>query len=184
MKVYFTASIVGKRQYLQNYLKISEITRKLGHGIESDHILSASEATVDLQGKPERERFHRQLKQWIMDADCMIVETSFPSISVGFEISLALSLGKSVLLLYTNEAPTLLSSYNDERLICEKYTLSTLEDNIASFLNYVTGKSDQRFTFFVTAEIAHHLEEVSRVRKMPKSVYVRKLIERDMQDAL
>ena len=180
MKIYFTASIVGKKNYLQNYLKIVEILTKKGHQVSSDHIINASENQINLQTETQRQKFHKELKKWIMDADAMVVETSFPSISVGFEISLALNLGKPVLLLHTNEGPTLLSSYNNEKLFCEKYTLQTLRDIIDDFLLYVEGNADSRFTFFITSNIAHYLEKVSRKRKLPKSVYLRRLIEKDM----
>lgn len=111
----------------------------------------------------------------------MIAETSFPSISVGYEISLALSRGKPVLILYSSgNAPTLLAHHRDEKLICEKYTDDTLEDIIKDFLNYVQGANDMRFTFFITSEIASYLEKISRDKKIPKSVYLRRLIEKEM----
>lgn len=181
MRIYFTASIVGKKHYLKNYLEIVKILKNLSHQVKSDHIINASENQINMQSKADREKFHKKLKKWIMDSDCMVVETSFPSISVGFEISLALNMGKPVLLLHTNEAPTLLSSYNDEKLICEKYTPATLAEVIEDFLNYAEGKSDQRFTFFISSSIAHFLESVSQNKKIPKSVYIRRLIEKEIE---
>jgi len=180
MNIYFTASIVGKKSYLQNYLKIIETLKKKSHKVSSDHIIKSSENQINLQTEEQRHKFHKELKKWIMEADAMVVETSFPSISVGFEISLALNLGKPVLLLHTNEGPTLLSSYNNERLFSEKYTPSTLEDILEDFLLYVVGNADSRFTFFITSNIAHFLEKISRDKKIPKSVYLRRLIEKQM----
>jgi hypothetical protein len=180
MKIYFTASIVGKKHFLTNYQKIISILEKHHHRVKSDHIINVSENQINMQSKPDREKFHKKLKKWIMDSDCVIVETSFPSISVGFEISLALNLGKPVLLLYTNEAPTLLSSYNDEKLLCEKYTSETLIGIVEDFINYAEGKCDQRFTFFISPTIGDYLEAVSRRKRIPKSVYLRRLIEKDI----
>ena len=180
MNIYFTASIVGKKDYLLNYIKIIEILKSHGHKVASDHIIKASENKINMQSQLDREKFHKQLKKWIMDADAMVVEASFPSISVGFEISLALSLGKPVLLLYVNEAPTLLSNYNNEKLFCEKYTTATVNEIIDDFVLYAQGSADSRFTFFITSNIASYLEKVSRDKKIPKSVYLRKLIEKDM----
>ncbi len=180
MKVYFTASIVGKSHYLKNYTQIIKILEDLHHQVKSDHIIDVSENQINMQSKSEREKFHKRLKNWIMESDCMVVETSFPSISVGFEISLALNLGKPVLLLHTNEAPTLLSSYNNDKLICEKYTPSTLKEIITDFVNYAGGKADQRFTFFINPSIADYLETVSRKKRVPKSVYLRRLIEKEI----
>jgi hypothetical protein len=182
MNIYFTASISGKKHYLSNYLKIIEILQKDRHKVTFEHIIEASENQIDMETHEERERFHKQLKKWIVGADCVVVETSFPSISVGFEISLALNLGKPVLLLHTNEGPTLLSSYSSEKLFCEKYTSSTINDVIEDFLLYVEGSVDSRFTFFITSSIAHFLEKISRDKKIPKSVYLRRLIEKQMKE--
>ena len=112
----------------------------------------------------------------------MIAETSFPSISVGYEISLALRVGKPVLVLYSEgDPPSLLAHHKDEKLVCEKYTHDTYRDTIDEFIDYIEGKSDLRFTFFITPEIVHYLDEVTKKDKIPKSVYLRKLIEQDMQ---
>lgn len=181
MNIYFTASIAGKKYYLQNYLKIVEILKSKKHHVAAEHIINASESQIDLQTKAQREKFHKQLKKWIIDSDCLVVETSFPSISVGFEISLGLNLGKPVLVLFTKEAPTLLSSYDDEKLICSKYGLNNLKEVLTDFTNYVQGKSDHRFTFFIDSHINNFLEEVSRKRKVPKSVYIRYLIQKAME---
>lgn len=181
MNIYFTASIVGRKSYLQNYLKIIEILNKKGHKVLSDHIIKASENKIDLQTEEQRKKFHKQLKKWIMDANAVVVETSFPSISVGFEISLALNFGKPVLLLYTKEAPSLLSSYENEKLICAQYKINDLKSILDDFTNYVHGKSNQRFTFFINSKIANFLEEISRKKSLPKSVYLRNLVEKEME---
>lgn len=180
MKVYFTASIVGKKLFLKNYLNIIDYLKKSGHTIISDHIIKSTENIVDMQSKKERVAFHRRLKKWIIGTDCVVVEASFPSISVGFEISLALNFGKPVLLLYTKEAPSLLKEYSSDNLLCERYTDENLKGLIDDFLNYAQGRSDCRFTFFIDQKIAKYLDRVSRLEKQPKSVYIRSLIRQDM----
>jgi len=182
MTVYFTASIIGKRNYLSNYLKVIGIIKNKNFSIISDHIINTTEAQIRIETKEERLKFHKQLEKWISSCDFMVAETSFPSISVGYEISFALKLGKPVLILYSEGgAPSLLAHHEDEKLVCEKYTLKTLKAIIDDFINYIQGTEETRFTFFITPEIALHLEEISKKEKMPKSVYLRKLIEKDMQ---
>lgn len=182
MTIYFTASIVGRKHYLPNYLKIIETLKNKGCDVISDHIINSAESKIRMETKVERVKFHEQLNRWINSCDCVVVETSFPSISVGYEISLALHRGKPVLLLYNNgNPPSLLAHHEDEKLICEKYSLSTLQDIIIDFLNYVQGNEDSRFTFYITSEIASFLEEVAKGEKLPKAVYLRQLIEREMK---
>ncbi len=109
-------------------------------------------------------------------------QTSFPSISVGYEISLALHRGKPVLVLYSSgDPPNLLFYHKDEKLSCEKYTLETVKDIIEEFINYLRGTNDTRFTFFITPKIAAYLERIAKKERIPKSVYLRKLIEKDMK---
>lgn len=182
MKIYFTGSIVGKKDYLENYLKIIDVLRNKGFEVISDHIINTSESQIRIETKEDRLKFNAQLEKWIGSADFMIAETSFPSISVGYEISFALSLNKPVLILYSaGDPPSLLAQHQDEKLVCEKYNFKILPNIINNFINYIQGTQETRFTFFITPEIALHLEKVSKKEKLPKSVYLRKLIEKDME---
>jgi len=91
--------------------------------------------------------------------------------------------GKPILILYAvGNPPSLLAHHSNDKLVCEKYTINTVREIINDFVNYVRGASDTRFTFFITSEIAAYLEKVSRKEKMPKSVYLRKLIEEHMRE--
>lgn len=184
MKTYFTASIVGKRHHLQNYKKIIDILKEKKCEVISDHIIKTTENQLSKVTKEERINFQKQLERWIVGSDCMVVETTFPSISVGYEISLAVSRGKPVLMLYSEgEPPSLLTHFKEETVMCEHYTEATLEGIIDDFLAYVKGVNDTRFTFFITSKIAAFLDKVSKQEKIPKSVYLRRLIKREMKDS-
>lgn len=182
IKIYFTGSIATRDQYIQKYEAITDYVKKKGHDITADHILQVSEKEVDLKTREERLAFHTKIERWIHDSDAMIAETSFPSISVGYEISLALRVGKPVLVLYSEGSPpSLLAHHRDEKLLCEKYTLQTLPQILDDFFNYIDAKADLRFTFFITPKIAAYLDDIAKKEKLPKSVYLRKLIEQDME---
>jgi hypothetical protein len=183
MNIYFTASVVGKTQHLDNYLAIIDAVKKKGHTIIADHILSVTEQEINLKSEKERLNFHKKLEKWIETCDFVIVEASFPSISVGYEVSLALQRGKPVLLLYAEGHPPSLFAYHEnERLVCQKYTASTVSQIIDEFIDYVEGTSDTRFTFFITPAISSHLEKMSKKHRIPKSVYLRQLIEDDIKN--
>lgn len=178
MNVYFTASIVGKKDYLAHYLKIIEVLKAKNFVVQAEHILDVTESQISMKSREERLRFHRQLETWIQRSDFMVVEASFPSISVGYEISIALQYRKPVLILYSvGDPPSLFGYHNDEKVVCEKYSLATAEEIINDFVQYVHGAADTRFTFFITSQIAAYLEKISRREKIPKSVWLRKLIE-------
>lgn len=182
MHAYFTASIVGKRYHLNNYLAIIQLLKSQGISVTSDHIIKTDESTIHFESRDERLDFHRKLERWINEADFMIVEATFPSISVGYEISLALHRGKPVLVLYSQgDPPSLINNDEDERLVCEKYTTKTLGETINDFIKYVQGSTDTRFTFFISSEIASYLSKVSKTQRIPKSVYLRNLILSDLK---
>lgn len=182
MKVYFTASIVGRQQYLDNYTAIIGYLKSKGYDVISDHIIKSTTNEILSKDKNERIRFLQKIEKWIASADFVIAETSFPSVSVGYEISFALQNDKPVLVFYADGTPpTLLAHHHDENLDCERYTKTTIPEIIDNFVKYVEGSSDTRFTFFITSEIAKFLDKVSKREKLPKSVYLRKLIEREMK---
>lgn len=181
MTIYFTASVAAKHQYLKNYQTIVNFLRQHGHQVIADHILNVEEAEIQLAKREERLEFHHKLEKWIKSCDFMIAETSFPSISVGYEISLALRLGKPVLILYSEgDPPSLLAHHENDKLYCEKYRPSDVGQIIMEFISSIEGKNDTRFTFFITPQIAQFLDEIALTEKLPKSVYLRKLIEKEI----
>ena len=183
MNVYFTASIIGKKNFLNNYLSIIDILRKNGSTVQSEHIINETESAIHIETREARLKFLRKLESWIRKCDFMVVETSFPSISVGYEISLGVQYHKPVLILYSiGNPPSLLAHHSDGTVVCEKYTSATLRTIIDDFVNYVREACDRRFTFFITPQIAVYLQKVSRKEKMPKSVYLRKLIESHIKE--
>lgn len=182
MRAYFTASIVGRKFHLNKYQAIGTILRSHGVTVADEHILRVSEKDIELQSKQKRLAFHNQLEEWINTADFLVAETSFPSISVGYEISMALDRGKPVLILYSEgDAPALFAFHENERIVCEKYTQGTLPAIIADFLHFVRGEADTRFTFFISSKHASYLAKMGKKNRVPKSVYLRSLIDKDMK---
>lgn len=182
MNIYFTASIIGKKHYLSNYQNILKTLESGNHKVQSDHIMKTSSDEIRIESEDARRSFHKKLEKWIINADCVIAEASYPSISVGFEISYALSKGKPVLVLYSGEhIPSLLVHYADEKLICERYHVESVGSIVAEFLGYVSSSTQPRLTFFVSPTIDHYLDALSKTKKVPKSVYIRNLIEADMK---
>lgn len=181
LTAYFTGSIAAKDQYMKNYIHIIDYIKHQGHSVIADHILDATETSIRMKEREDRLQFHAQLEKWIHQCDFMIAETSYPSISVGYEISLALRVGKPVLILYSEgDPPSLFAHHKDDKLMCEKYNINSVNEIIRDFIQYISGKTDLRFTFFITPKIVSYLDTISKKEKLPKSVYLRKLIEEDM----
>lgn len=184
MNVYFTASLSAKEKYLNYYKAIVAHLESCGHKVIYDHILNATEKSITMETRDERLAFHKKLLRWIQDCDCMIVEASFPSMSVGYEVGLALRNGKHVLIMYSEgDGPSLFAHHNDERIITEKYTFPHIQQTIDDFLRYVRKHDDVRFTFFLPSRLMNFLEDSSKAKKVPKSVYLRELIEKEMNSS-
>jgi hypothetical protein len=182
MQAYFTASIVGKRYHLDKYKKILEILKEQGVFTNADHIINTTEQQIHFESKEERVAIQKKLERWITAADFIVVEASFPSISVGYEISIALHRGKPVLVLYSEgDPPSLIMDDVNEKLVVQHYTLATLPEILSVFIDYWRGSNDTRFTFFITSKIASYLEKQARKNDVPKSVYLRTLIQADMK---
>lgn len=183
MKVYFTASVSAKDKLIGHYQAIVNYLKTQGHSVVADHILRSSESEIMTLTRADRIKFLSQLEKWIKASDFVIAETSFPSISVGYEIAIALRVGKPVLVMYsTGDPPSLLGQHADDKLVCEKYSKETVAKVIEEFIAYIEDKTDIRFNFFITPHIIGYLDEVAKKQKQPRSVYLRKLIEKDMKE--
>lgn len=181
MRAYFTASIVGRKFHLTNYQRISEILKTKNVEVKDNHVLNVSEKDIQMQTKAERLKFHRTLEDSINSSDFLVAETSFPSISVGYEISMALDRGKPVLILYNEgDPPSLFAYHESEKIVSEKYTEESLPIIISDFLRFVRGEADTRFTFFISSKQAAYLAKMGKTNRVPKSVYLRSLIDKDM----
>lgn len=184
MRAYFTASIVGRKYHLGNYQKIGEILRAHNVEVMDEHILNVSEKDIQMQSKDVRLKFHQRLEDWVNASDFLVAETSFPSISVGYEISMALDRGKPVLILYSEgDPPSLFAYHENEKIVSEFYTADTLPGIITDFLHFVRGEADTRFTFFISSKQAAYLAKQGKKHRVPKSVYLRNLIDKDMKVA-
>jgi nucleoside 2-deoxyribosyltransferase len=184
MTIYFTASLSAKEKFLSNYKHIIDVLKKQGHTVIAEHIIESSEDNIRNLSKNQRVEFHNNSRKWINSCDFMIAETSHPSTSVGYEIAYALRVGKPVLILYSvGDPPSLLGEHEDEKMITEKYSVQNVGDIIKDFISFVDSNHDMRFSFFITPKIMAYLDSVAKNNKVPKAVYLRRLIEKDMESS-
>lgn len=180
MKIYFVASIRGRKEFLENYQKIVTTMSKFGHRV-TENTLSPTVKHVYSLNDEEKVKYYRNVLKWISNSDIVVAETSYPSIGVGFEISLALEKGKPVVVLHEDKnTPHFLEGVESDKLIVSHYNQETLVSVLQSSLDYASGFQDIRFNFFISPEIGNYLDWISKQKKLPRAVYLRKLIEEDM----
>ncbi len=98
MKIYFSCSITGGRQDQHIYHAIVQTLLEGGHEVPTAH-LSRSDVIEKEVVVEARDVYERDV-QWVKDCDAFIAEVSTPSHGVGYEIALALALGRPVLCCY------------------------------------------------------------------------------------
>jgi hypothetical protein len=77
--------------------------------------------------------------------------------------------------------PILLLSIENPNLVCVEYTNETLENDLESALDYISGQMDVRFNLFMSSKMSQYLEQISKDEKVSKSHFIRNLIKEHMK---
>ena len=183
MKVVFIASQVQTKDLGDYYKQMNDAL--VSHGLEvfSGHLFTHVNDS-DLAGKKQIESWYKEVIQHVRAADAIFVEISYPStVNVGHILTYALDAGKPVVALYkTGREPFFLRGKIDDKLVLLEYTDKDIKQVVANALDYVSSAQDVRFNFFISPEIGRFLDWVSKKRRLPRAVYLRKLIEEDMRN--
>jgi 2'-deoxynucleoside 5'-phosphate N-hydrolase len=95
VRIYFAASIRGGREDAELYMRLVAVMARIGE-VLTEHVASAP---VPGDSLSDREIRARDLS-WLRSADAVIAEATVPSLGVGYEIAVAIALGKPVLVLF------------------------------------------------------------------------------------
>lgn len=179
MKVVFVASHTQKKDLGAYYKRIVKQLKDKGMDVLSGTLFdekSESDAVAN------REKWYKDSIHDVQKADLVVVEISYPSTAnVGHELTYALDIGKPVIALYLNDRePMFLKGRDDEKLLLFAYSPQDLESVLESGLEYATDVQDVRFNFFISPTIGRYLDWVSKHKRIPRAVYLRKLIEEEM----
>jgi hypothetical protein len=94
----------------------------------------------------------------------------------------ALEEGKPVVLLHLESLqPYFAEGIQNERLQILSYTEETIKEVLEYALEIAKEKMDIRFNFFIPPKIGVYLDWVAKNRKLPRAVFIRKLIEEHMK---
>jgi 2'-deoxynucleoside 5'-phosphate N-hydrolase len=98
MKIYFSCSITGGRQDQPAYQALVEHLLDEGHRVLTAVLANPDILSEEVVVEPV-EVFERDVS-WVKECDALVAEVSTPSHGVGYEIALALCLGKPVICCY------------------------------------------------------------------------------------
>jgi hypothetical protein len=181
----FVGSIRGKTENLDAYKIIIESMQKLGCNVTADHVLKNSQNDLDKMTSEDNAAFHKKILKNIKLADIVISECTYQSLSVGYLLSYAIEREEKPTIIFyksttpePNLFPTLTAS---DKLFVAKYSsLDELQELVSEYLAYAKEQIDTRFNFFVSPAIERYLTWIAKKRKLPRSVFLRKLIEDSM----
>lgn len=184
MKILFLASIQGKSDRVGDYEAVVSALKKTGNEVISDHVMKHDQNELDSWSEDQKVDFHKKLFDYIKKADVVVGEVSYPSVSVGYLISMSLDLSKPTILLYKGKSePNLLSSLVSDKLQVINYDKTqSLDAELSAGLEYAVQQADVRFNFFISPQIGVYLDWVSKHKRIPRAVYLRRLIEEDMRE--
>ena len=58
----------------------------------------------------------------------------------------------------------------------------SVEEALKLALDYASDQMDTRFNFFISPKHGNYLDWISKNKKVPRAVYLRRLIEKDMDE--
>ncbi|MBU1118000.1 hypothetical protein KKD37_03490 [Patescibacteria group bacterium] len=181
MNIHFTASLTGKKIYEKSYLRMVDAMCKVGHRV-TEAVLTRSVGKVLNQTREENIQIYSKIRSQIEKSDLLVAETSYPSVAVGFEIMMALNLGKQVLALHLPDKNSpLLEGVNDKHFYYFKYEEINLETVLLNNIKTIEADMDVRFNFLLSKELLSRLDWMAKKSGVNKSEYVRQQIEKDMR---
>ena len=182
MKVVFIASQAQSPELESYYKQINASLESHGLTVFSGHLFTKVNDS-DLVDQKKIESWYKEVIQHVRAADTIFVEISYPStVNVGHILTYALDTGKPVVALYrSGREPFFLRGRVDDKLVLLEYNDKDIKEVVANALEYVSSAQDVRFNFFISPEIGRFLDWVSKKRRLPRAVYLRKLIEEDMR---
>jgi len=186
MTIFFSGTLYGKDQFGDRYQKIVDLVKAGGHRIIADHILLSSHEEIQKRSSKDDTRELKKILENVKRSDAVFIELSHASTSVGFFIAQALNLGKPVIIFFggTQEPHILksLESFSEKMAVVRYRDTADLEREVPLMVDFVSEVQDTRFNFFVSPSIASYLDWVSKEKRVPRSVYLRKLIDQDMAE--
>lgn len=186
MNVFFTAPLRGKDKYEEQYKQIYKILKKKNK-VFAEHLLGKDVDLVHNWDPEYRFEFYQDVIDKIKYCDLLVAELSVSTINVIYEICIAVELKKNVIILYEGKKePKFIEEIEDSKLIDGRiqvlnYTNGDLERLLTIGLETAKKQVSQRFTILLPTHITNYLEDKSKKNKVPRSVYIRRLIEKDME---
>jgi 2'-deoxynucleoside 5'-phosphate N-hydrolase len=135
MNIYFSCSITGGRKDEEVYQAMVKYLLENQHEVPTAHLSSPDVVALEAAALPE-EVYLRDVA-WVRGCEAVVAEVSTPSHGVGYEIALALSLGKPVLCCYRagQKVSKMITGNTSQGMkVCEYTTTAQAVEIVHTFL--------------------------------------------------
>ena len=188
MKIYFAASILGKKrdEKAQKWQeKIIEALKEHGEDVWDGNFNTPPKLLYE-ETEEDYLEIYRRNEKIILNSDVVVAEVSMSDSGVGYEIALALNNRKPVLAMYNEEsveptAPPIMAG-KSKLLTFVKYKEDEIPQIIDKYLKEVKRKIDTKFILIISPEIDRYLEWASDYKRMHKAQIVRNAVEKEMEN--
>lgn len=184
MKIFFIGSIRGKEEFGEAYKTAVSILEKTGNKVFAEHLLKTGQSDLNSWDNDQRINFHKRVLDKVKESDVVVAEASYPSFGVGYLVSVALDCGKPTIVLHTGREESnfikAIVKPTDRLQIIKYRDLDELKDILADEVKDAADQMDVRFNFFISPKIGVYLDWISKNKKIPRAVFLRKLIEEHM----
>jgi hypothetical protein len=181
MKLFFSTTPRAKEDYNEEINTMYRFLHKSGYNLTEKYIETANVQEFYSWTEEDKEKYYEDTIKAIRSSDVTLFEVSKPSLGVGHLIGKALSFEKPVVVAYTKgHNPFMLESARENNIILIEYSLENLEKTITDAIDYAKEKKLVRFNFFISPEIESYLNWKAKTKNIPRSVFLRSLIEDSM----
>lgn len=184
MKFHFVASVEGDKN---SYKLIFNLFEELGCEPLNYHVLKRTIEDINRENSIDSEEYIRKMTNWLQKADFAVFEVTTNEFGCGCEMMVALEKCKPIIVLYEENigrVPPTLKGFTNERVQIYSYNKNNfreLKQTLKMAIQEIRQLTDIRFTLLLPPHIVSFLENISHKKKMPKSVFIRNLIEREME---
>ena len=181
MKVFFTASQRGKKQFGETYKKIQNFIIHSNYILLQDDIFSEEPEelyrALETGDHKKQTEFYKKKIEAIQKADLCVFEASTHSLSIGFVIQKALEFNKPTIVLYIKDhKPLFFSGVDNEKLLLKEYDEKNIEKQLDLAIQDALHLREKRFNFFISPGLLTYLEHSSKKEGITKSTFIRNLI--------
>ncbi len=182
MKIAFLAPLEIDVQRKQELTHIIDFLTSSDHTVT--HALSVTANTLVTWTAEKRNEYFNTFYKKLGKCDIVIAECTFPSVHVGFEISNAIQQGKEIIMLKSKDAlPDVLISDQlnlHKNIYIYEYTEETLFKILKEALVCNPIQKYKKYNVLFPTEMVNKLNIISKKKNLPKSVYIRQLVEKGL----